>query len=142
MLRVPTSLILIAEQALLAAPLYVCSSAGGQVRIDSGPAACIGCPSNHLKDQDHGGCCSKDRTDNSPAEGFRGISPCDCRHQPLCDGMQYVQRHEIVVAGLLAAGISQFAPERPARIHVAVLDLIAGSAHTSLADQASIRLRC
>ncbi len=141
MFRTAISLTLVLTQAVLAAPLYICWSAGGTVRLDSGPAACVGCANK--RQHDHGGCCPG-KHDERTAEGARGTAPCDCRHEPLCGVGQHVRRLEIVPAGdLLIAHVDQIAARHPGTSVFGVLQFAAAdAAHTPLADQASVRLRC
>jgi hypothetical protein len=144
MIRTALCLTLILTQAVLAAPLYVCLSACGDVRLDSGAAACVGCSSQRRHHHEHGGCCAEEHSGSAVAEGCGGRAPCDCRHEPLSDEGQYVRRIEVVPVGdLLIADLDPIAAHEPAASLLSVTDVAAsGPSHTPLTDQASVRLRC
>jgi hypothetical protein len=146
MLRTALSLTLIVTQAVLAAPLYVCSSASGEVRLDGGPAACAGCerhsPSARACEN---GCCSGVTSDSATVTCGLQTAPCSCRHQPLNNDRQLVRRIDNEPhGGLLVADLgatSDLLPGRPISIQAYAITAFS-AAHSSLTDQASVRLRC
>jgi len=140
-LRTFITLMLVAMQGLLSAPLYVCTSARGEVRLDGGSATCVACQptkAGHNCGHDHTSCCSAED------DSYQQV-PCDCRHDPLSVESQQVRRSAAVPSGeLLVAPIalpsgSEFVGGQAlALCHVAP----AGSSHTPLADLAAVCLRC
>ena len=145
MLRVAVSLTLIVTQAVLSAPLYVCSSAGGAVCLDGGPTAC-GCEglSQHVAPCEMG-CCAGESSDSAAAACELQTAPCSCRHQPLNNDRQLVRRIDNEPhGGMLVADLgatSDLLPGHPISIQ-AYATTAFSAAHSSLTDQASVRLRC
>ena len=141
MLRTSITLLLVAMQGLLSAPLYVCTSARGEVRLDGGSATCVACQpakAGHCCGHDHARCYSAED------DSFQHV-PCDCRHDPLSVESQQVRRSadvpsgELLVAPIaLPSGSECIGGQALASCHVAPTS----TSHTPLADLASVCLRC
>ena len=91
MLRTVLTLLMAGLQGVIAAPLYVCTSARGDVGLDGGQAMCAVRHSSPTEDQ-HSGCCSHPDDSAPPA-------PCDCRHEPLAGDVQQVRRAATMPSG-------------------------------------------
>jgi hypothetical protein len=135
MFRTTISLLLVVTQMALA-PLYVCTSAEGHVRLDCGAAYCVSCqPKAH--EHQHRNCCSESPLNDS--------APCDCRHEPLCEERQQVQRIDVVPSGeLLVAPLANLNVEGHSLHDIlrASGNVLAADSHTPLADRGSVCLRC
>jgi len=138
-LRTTITLLLVVIQGLLSAPLYVCTSARGDVRLDGGSAICVACqPAKAL----HG--CGHDHASYSSAEdaSFEHV-PCDCRHDPLSVESQQVRRSAAVPSGALLVAPIALPSEVGGELALASDKTSASSdPHTPLADRASVCLRC
>jgi hypothetical protein len=90
MLRTVLTLLMAGMQGMIAAPLYVCTSARGAVGLDGGQALCgvrHCCPA-----EQHSGC--SHQNDSTPP-----VLPCNCRHEPLGGEVQQVRRAETIPSG-------------------------------------------
>ena len=135
MFRTTVSLLLVVTQMALA-PLYVCTSAEGHVRLDCGAAYCVSCQPRAHKHQ-HGNCCSESPVSDS--------APCDCRHEPLCEEGQQVQRIDVAPSGdLLVAPLANLNADDDGANGMlrASVNVSAADSHTPLADRGSVCLRC
>jgi len=140
-LRTSITLLLVAMQGLLSAPLYVCTSARGEVRLDGGSATCVACQPANARNccgHDHASCCSAEDA------SFQQV-PCDCRHEPLSVECQQVRRTLAVPSGELLVTPITLPSEVGLAVGVALASVNtspASDSHTPLVDRASVCLRC
>lgn len=137
MLRTAMTLMLAGLQAVLAAPLYICTSAQGDLSLDGGLALCA---VSHLPgtQHEHHGCCSQ--PDESPRP-----APCDCRHEALGVDVQQVRRAESVPSGGLlvtSLAIIDLYPVRPWANAFDCSASVPPATHLPISDWGSVCLRC
>jgi len=140
MQRIATSIVLIVGQLamLVAAPMYVCTSADGSQRIEWGDCDCAG---SH-----HGSLSPMNPFADQPLAHEHRLAepPCHCEHQPLSEGTQLVSRSGHEARGFLFISFADARIVQPGAEYVlpAPLTATAPLGHTPLIDRLSICLRC
>lgn len=140
MFRTVLSLVLMLTQGGLA-PLYVCTSPQGRVRLDLGPVSCTSCQPEHACGHEHHEGCHDD--DAGLVETVAGHLPCDCRHESIGQEGQRLAAGEFAPAGdlLMLPLATVFAAERSIGGR-RTFSLQFAHSHGPLAERATVCLRC